>query len=40
VYITHIKPGEVDAVMSEIAAQGGEHHVRALAPGHVITLAD
>lgn len=40
VYITHIKPGEVDAVMSEIAAQGGDHRVRALVPGQLITLAD
>jgi ribonuclease BN (tRNA processing enzyme) len=38
VYITHIKPGEVDAVMSEIAAQGGPHRIRALAPGDVMTL--
>jgi ribonuclease BN (tRNA processing enzyme) len=39
VYITHIKPGEVDAVMSEIAAQCSPHRIRALATGQVITLA-
>ena len=40
VYITHIKPGEVDAVMSEIGAQGSRHRIRALATGQVMTLAD
>jgi ribonuclease BN (tRNA processing enzyme) len=38
VYITHIKPGEVDAVMSEVAAQATRHRVRALLNGQVITL--
>ncbi len=38
VYITHIKPGEVDAVMSEVAAQATRHRVRALSNGQVITL--
>ena len=38
VYITHIKPGEVDAVMSEIAAQGGRHRVRALTSGDVMSV--
>ncbi len=37
VYITHIKPGEVDAVMSEIAAQADSpHRVRALMTGQVM----
>ena len=40
IYITHIKPGEVDAVMSEIAALGDRHRVLALQPGQVLTLAD
>jgi ribonuclease BN (tRNA processing enzyme) len=40
VYITHIKPGEVDAVMSEIGAQRSHHQIRALASGQVLTLAD
>ena len=40
IYITHIKPGEVDAVMSEIAALGGERRVLALQTGQVIALAD
>ncbi|MDE2397567.1 MAG: 3',5'-cyclic-nucleotide phosphodiesterase [Burkholderiales bacterium] len=40
VFITHIKPGEVDTVMSEIAAQGGRHRIRALAPGQVIGVGD
>ena len=38
VYITHIKPGEVGAVMSEIAAQGSRHRVRALASGDVMSV--
>ena len=38
VYITHIKPGEVSAVMSEIAAQGSHHRVRALASGDVMSV--
>ena len=40
VYITHIKPGEVDAVMTEIGAQGGRHRIRALTTGQLMTLAD
>jgi ribonuclease BN (tRNA processing enzyme) len=40
VYITHIKPGEVDAVMSEIAAQGSRHRIHALHTGQVMALAD
>ena len=39
VYITHIKPGELDAVMSEIAAIDHRHHVNALAAGQVMHLA-
>jgi glyoxylase-like metal-dependent hydrolase (beta-lactamase superfamily II) len=39
VFITHIKPGEVAAVMSEIAAQvGGRHRISALVSGQVMTL--
>jgi len=38
VYITHIKPGEVDAVMSEIAAQGSPHRIHTLATGQVMCL--
>lgn len=38
VFITHIKPGEVDAVMSEIAAHASDHRISALAPGQVIPL--
>jgi len=40
VYITHIKPGEVDAVMSEIAGLGDRHRIQALQSGQVLTLAD
>ena len=40
VYITHIKPGEVDAVMSEIAAQRSPHRIHALRTGQVMTLED
>jgi ribonuclease BN (tRNA processing enzyme) len=39
VCITHIKPGEVEAVMAEITAQGGPHRVRALDTGDVMLLA-
>jgi ribonuclease BN (tRNA processing enzyme) len=40
VFITHIKPGEVDAVMTEIGAHASHHRVRALSTGQVMTLAD
>ena len=40
VFITHIKPGEVDAVMSEIGAQASRHRIRALTTGQVMTIAD
>ncbi len=40
VFITHIKPGEVEAVMSEIGAQGSRHRIQALVTGQVMTLAD
>jgi ribonuclease BN (tRNA processing enzyme) len=40
VYITHIKPGEVDAVMSEIAAHQSPHRIRALLAGQVMSLVD
>jgi len=41
VYITHIKPGEVHAVMSEIGAQiGGRHRISALTSGQVMVLPD
>ena len=39
VFITHIKPGEVDAVMTEIAAQGDHHRIAALVTGQVMALA-
>ena len=38
VHITHIKPGELDAVMSEIAALGDRHRVSALSAGDRIAL--
>lgn len=38
VWITHVKPGELDAVMSEIAALAPRHHVQALAAGQRIAL--
>ncbi len=40
VCITHIKPGEVAAVMGEIAALGLPHKVRALATGDLIELGE
>lgn len=40
VYITHIKPGELDPVMSEIGALGGRHSIHALTAGQVIAVAE
>jgi ribonuclease BN (tRNA processing enzyme) len=39
VWITHIKPGEVDAVMAEIAQLGGGRPIRALQTGQILNLA-
>ena len=36
VYITHIKPGEVEAVMSEVAALAGHHRIHALTTGQIL----
>lgn len=38
VYITHIKPGELDPVMSEIGALGDRHRIHALVAGQVMSL--
>jgi ribonuclease BN (tRNA processing enzyme) len=38
VYITHIKPGEVDAVMEEIGAAGSRLQIRALTTGQHLAL--
>ena len=38
VFITHIKPGEVDAVMSEIGAHASRHRIRALVSGQLIAF--
>jgi ribonuclease BN (tRNA processing enzyme) len=38
VYITHIKPGELDPVMSEIGALGDGHRIHALVAGQVMSL--
>jgi hypothetical protein len=38
VFITHIKPGERDVVMSEIKAQGLQLRIRALHTGQTIPL--
>lgn len=40
VYITHIKPGMVDQVMSQVAALNGPHRVRALRSGQRLVLGD
>jgi ribonuclease BN (tRNA processing enzyme) len=40
VHITHIKPGEIEAVMSEIAALGTPHRIQALQAGQVMRLGD
>ena len=39
VHITHIKPGEMEAVMAEIGRLGSPHRIRALEAGQVMTLA-
>ncbi len=39
VHITHIKPGELDAVMAEIGRLETPHRIRALEAGEVMTLA-
>ena len=36
--ISHIKPGELDTVMSEIAALDQRHRVQALTVGQVLVL--
>ena len=38
VHITHIKPGESEAVMSEIAKLGSPHRIHALAAGQVMQV--
>ena len=38
VYITHIKPGELDAVMTEIGKLGTQHRIHALSAGQVMKL--
>jgi len=38
VHITHIKPGEVEAVMAQIAALGSRHRIAALASGQLLRL--
>ena len=38
IYITHIKPGEVYAVMSEIAALDSPHRISALVSGQVMVV--
>ena len=38
VHITHIKPGEMEAVMSEIGRLGTPHRIHALSAGGVMTL--
>ena len=40
VHITHIKPGEVEAVMAQIGALGSRHRISALESGQVIELHD
>ncbi len=38
VYVTHVKPGELDAVMAEIAAIETPHRIRPLAAGQRLEL--
>jgi ribonuclease BN (tRNA processing enzyme) len=40
VHITHIKPGEMEAVMAQIERLGTAHRVHALAAGQVMRLDD
>lgn len=40
VYITHIKPGMVDAVMSQVVAQAGPHRVSALHTGQCLRFGE
>lgn len=40
VFITHIKPGEMDTVMTQIGAQAGRHRVHALVSGQVLMLEE
>jgi ribonuclease BN (tRNA processing enzyme) len=40
VHITHIKPGEIQSVMEEIAALETPHRIRALTAGQVMRLGD
>lgn len=40
VYITHIKPGMVEQVMSQVAALPGPHRMRALRAGQRLVLGD
>ena len=39
VFITHIKPGELELVMAEIGAQGSRHRIQALRAGQVMALS-
>jgi ribonuclease BN (tRNA processing enzyme) len=39
VYITHIKPGEVEAVMGEIGAQPGPHRIHRLSAGQQMPMS-
>ncbi len=39
VYVTHIKPGEVDTVMSEVGAHDTPHRIRALYAGQRMSVA-
>lgn len=40
IYITHIKPGELPAVMREVEALGLPHRIRALETGQVLRVGD
>jgi ribonuclease BN (tRNA processing enzyme) len=39
VYITHIKPGDVDAVMTQVHALGSRHRMHTLAGGQTFSLS-
>ncbi len=39
VHITHIKPGEMEAVMAQIGRLGSGHRIHALSAGHAMRLA-
>jgi len=40
VHITHIKPGETEAVMSEVGKLASSHRIRALSAGQTMRVGE